>query len=109
MTRIRLAAIVALATGISIDTVFVGNAGNVGEVQSQGTFGAVADDYRIGTTEVTNTQYAAFLNYKAASDPLGLFNPNMESSVEEPMPRSASSSALPPPGKVLARGRPVKS
>ena len=69
----------ATATGISIDTVFVGNAGNAGEVQSQGTFGAVADDYRIGTTEVTNTQYAAFLNYKAASDPLGLYTSSMGS------------------------------
>jgi formylglycine-generating enzyme required for sulfatase activity len=31
-------------------------------------------DYSIGTYEVTNAQYAEFLNAKAASDPLGLYN-----------------------------------
>ena len=36
--------------------------------------GAVAYNYRIGTTEVTNSQYAEFLNAKAASDPFGLYN-----------------------------------
>lgn len=35
--------------------------------------------YLIGSTEVTNLQYARFLNYVAGSDPGGLFNPSMES------------------------------
>jgi formylglycine-generating enzyme required for sulfatase activity len=48
----------------------VGNAGNAPD--STG-LGAVAYDYRIGTTEVTNAQYAAFLNAKAKSDPMGLY------------------------------------
>lgn len=65
------------AWAVSIPTVPVGNAGNPGEVQSQGTFGAVAYDYRIGTTEVTNAQYAEFLNAKAASDPLALYDVDM--------------------------------
>lgn len=51
-----------------IDTVVVGNAGNVGQVQWQGTFGAVDHAYRIGTYEVTNGQYTEFLN---AVDPSG--------------------------------------
>ncbi len=34
-------------------------------------------DYLIGTYEVTNAQYAEFLNAKAASDPLGLYNTSM--------------------------------
>jgi len=63
----------------TIPTVLVGDAGNAGEVQSQGTFGAVADDYRIATTEVTNAQYAEFLTAKAESDPLGLYNASMGS------------------------------
>ena len=65
------------ASALTIDTVPVGNPGNAGEVQIQGTFGNVAYHYRIGATEVTNAQYAAFLNAKAASDPLGLYNPSM--------------------------------
>jgi len=71
------------ASAVVIPTVPVGNAGNAGEVQSQGqvqyqgTFGAVAYYYRIGTTEVSNAQYVAFLNAKAASDPLGLYNTSM--------------------------------
>src|SRR5690349_14057370 len=40
--------------------------------------GAVPYAYSIGTYEVTNTQYAEFLNAKAAiADPFGLYNPNM--------------------------------
>ncbi len=65
------------AFAVTIPTVPVGNAGNTGEVQSQGTFGAVAYYYRIGRTEVTNAQYAEFLNAKAASDPLALYNTSM--------------------------------
>ncbi len=39
-----------------------------GEVQSQGTFGAVSSVYRISKHEVTNAQYTEFLN---AADPMG--------------------------------------
>ena len=41
-------------------------------------FGAVADTYRISKHEVTNDQYAEFLNNVAASDPNDLFNANMD-------------------------------
>jgi hypothetical protein len=45
-------------------------------------------------TEVTNAQYAEFLNFKAASDPLSLYNTNMGSngSRSPTMPRSTASS-----------------
>ncbi|RYD18767.1 MAG: PEP-CTERM sorting domain-containing protein [Verrucomicrobiaceae bacterium] len=56
-----------LHAAISIDTVPVG-----------ATAGNVAYDYRIGTYEVTNAQYVAFLNAVAADDPHGLYNPYME-------------------------------
>ncbi|HTM53925.1 MAG TPA: hypothetical protein VL175_07830 [Pirellulales bacterium] len=65
------------ARAITIDTVPVHSANNAGDVQPFGTFGSVPYNYRIGTTEVTNAQYAAFLNAKAASDPLGLYNTSM--------------------------------
>jgi formylglycine-generating enzyme required for sulfatase activity len=42
-------------------------------------FGTVAYDYRIGAYEVTNSQYVEFLNAKAISDPLTLYNTNMGS------------------------------
>ncbi len=66
----------ATAAPITIDTAPVGNTGNSADTTG---FGAVTDFYRIGTTEVTNAQYAAFLNEKAKSDPLGLYNTNMGS------------------------------
>lgn len=53
------------AANITIDTVPVGNAGNAADDTG---FGAVAYNYRIGTTEVTNAQYAHFLN---SVDPMG--------------------------------------
>jgi hypothetical protein len=42
------------AAAVTINTVPVGNVGNAGEVQSQGTFGAVAYDYLIATTVASN-------------------------------------------------------
>ena len=53
---------------VTIDWVTVGDPGNACDVQSQGCFGAVADVYRISATEVTNAQYAEFLNAVAATD-----------------------------------------
>ncbi len=51
---------------ISIDTVPVGY-----------PTGNVPYEYRIGTYEVTNSQYSAFLNAVAADDPHGLYHPVM--------------------------------
>ena len=48
--------------------------------------GAVPYAYSIGTYDVTNAQYAEFLNAKAASDPYGLYN----SSMGDPSPSSSS-------------------
>jgi formylglycine-generating enzyme required for sulfatase activity len=79
------------ARAVTIPTVPVGNPGNAGDVQSQGTFGAVGYEYRIGTYEVTNSQYAEFLNAKAASDPLGLYNSSMDSDPRAGITRSGSS------------------
>lgn len=66
---------------IIIPTVPVGNPGNSGDtrVSSDGTsgYGSVAYTYNIGSTEVTNAQYAAFLNAVAADDSNGLYNAGM--------------------------------
>lgn len=65
----------ASASAISIPTVPVGDAGNQGSFSLRGS---VAYEYRIGKYEVTNSQYAEFLNAKAAnSDPRGLYNNEM--------------------------------
>lgn len=52
---------------VLIDTVPVGNAGNPNDTHGIG-YGAVAQNYRIGTYEVTNAQYTEFLN---SVDPSG--------------------------------------
>jgi hypothetical protein len=64
------------SAAINIDTVFVGDAGNAND--STG-FGGVAYDYHIGTHEVTNSRYTAFLNATAASNPFGLYDTRMGS------------------------------
>jgi sulfatase modifying factor 1 len=63
------------AQAVTISTVPVGNPGNAADNTG---FGAVGYAYRIGVTEVTNAQYAEFLNAVAASDPYQLF-PNIPS------------------------------
>jgi formylglycine-generating enzyme required for sulfatase activity len=64
---------------VSIDWVTVGDPGNACEVQPQGCFGSVADTYRISKYEVTNAQYAEFLNAVAATDTYALYNTSMGS------------------------------
>ena len=84
-----LAAIFAAdARAVTIPTVPVGNLGNAGDTTG---YGAVAYAYRIGTTEVTNAQYAEFLNAKAASDPLALYNASMGSNARGGITRSGVS------------------
>ncbi len=69
----------AQATNVTFDWATVGNPGNAGDVQSQGTFGAVANTYRISKTEVTNGQYTDFLNSVDANgaNSLSLFSSGM--------------------------------
>lgn len=58
-------------SAMAIETVPVGNAGN----PADGTgLGSVSYDYQIGKYEVTNSQYAAFLNAVAVTDSYGLYN-----------------------------------
>ena len=69
----------AVASVVNIDTVLVGNAGNAADPLTG--YGAVSYNYYIGTTEVTNGQYAAYLN---SVDPHGInshdvYNPDMSS------------------------------
>ena len=75
-----LASFIALATSdsaaINIQTSFVGDAGNDTDTTS---YGGVSYGYHIGTYEVTNSQYVAFLNAKGSTDSNNLYNTNMSS------------------------------
>ena len=73
----------APASAVTIDWVAVDDGRPTGcDPQPIGTplpvcFGQVDYPYRIGKYEVTNGQYAEFLNAKASSDPFGLYDPSM--------------------------------
>jgi len=80
-SRLAAAALILVAFSesafaVTIDWVSVGDIGNPAYVEPQFGFttGSVSSPYQIGKYEVTNSQYAEFLNAKAASDPLGLYN-----------------------------------
>lgn len=60
---------------INIPTVHVGDANNPADPDGMGS---VDYEYYIGTYEVTNSQYASFLNSKAATDTYGLYNSLMK-------------------------------
>jgi len=64
-------------TPVTIDWVTVGDPENACDSQSQGCFGAVTYTYRISRYEITNVQYAEFLNAVAATDTYGLYNTSM--------------------------------
>jgi formylglycine-generating enzyme required for sulfatase activity len=77
---------VALAGRLgAIETVYVGNPGNAGELSGVGAGGFGADVivggvdyvYRMGKYEVTTGQYTEFLNAVARTDTYGLYKPFM--------------------------------
>lgn len=73
---------------INIDTVFVGDADNANDTTG---YGGVSYDYHIGTYEVTNSQYAAFLNATAATDTHALYDTDMGSHTHGGITRAGSS------------------
>jgi sulfatase modifying factor 1 len=73
-------AVSTASASITIPTVTVGNPGNAPDPLTGNLYGSVGYTYNIGQTEVTNAQYAAFLNAKARSDPFALYNTNMAGS-----------------------------
>jgi formylglycine-generating enzyme required for sulfatase activity len=64
------------ASAVTIDWTFVGDPGNAADSTS---YGSVASGYNIGTYEVTNAQYAEFLN-AADTDTNALYSTSMGSS-----------------------------
>jgi len=70
------------AHAVTFDWATVGNPGNAADKNygNGGAFGAVADTYRISKHEVTNDQYAEFLNAVAATDNFGGTDPTLYNS-----------------------------
>jgi formylglycine-generating enzyme required for sulfatase activity len=82
------------ASAVTIEWVPIGNAGNPGDTSGRcfaASCGSVSYPYFISKYEVTNAQYAEFLNVKAASDPLGLYTEPMGSSIFGGITRSGNS------------------
>lgn len=73
---------------VTIDWVTVGDIGNAAD--STG-YGSVAYEYQISKYEVTNAQYAEFLNAVAATDTNGLYNSSMGSDPRSGIIRSGVS------------------
>ncbi len=75
----------SFASAVTVETVRVGDIGNVGEWSGTSysgygpdrICGAVDYEYNIGKYEVTAGQYTEFLNAVAKSDPHGLYNAEM--------------------------------
>lgn len=76
---------------VTIEYVTVGDAGNAADTTG---YGAVSYEYQIGKYEVTNAQYAEFLNNVAATDANGLYNANMGSNARGGITRSGSSGSF---------------
>lgn len=76
-TAAALAICLSAATAqaqVTFDWATIGNAGNAADTTGRG---AVGYDFRIATTEVTNAQYAEFLNAVAATDTQSLYRTEM--------------------------------
>ena len=87
----------------------IGNAGNSDDTShiipdQPEPLGAVVYPFRMGMTEVTNYQYAGFLNAVAASDPYHLYSENMGSETWGGIVRSGIDGAYSYAVKSPARG-----
>lgn len=84
-SRALMALVLALsfrlfAQGVMISTVAIGNPVNAPDTRyafGGPGYGSVGYSFRIGKLEISNSQYVDFLNAVAASDPYGLYNPEM--------------------------------
>jgi formylglycine-generating enzyme required for sulfatase activity len=71
-----IASVASSVLGVTIDMKTIGNPGNAAAANGMG---AVPYAYQLGTYEVTNAEYAAFLNAVGGSNPFGIYNANMGS------------------------------
>jgi poly(3-hydroxybutyrate) depolymerase/formylglycine-generating enzyme required for sulfatase activity len=82
---------------VQFEWLTVGNPGNAADISSG--FGAVDHSFLIAKYEVTNAQYAQFLNAKAVTDPLNLYSVSMGAGAggitRSGVPGSYSYSAMP--------------
>ena len=90
---------------ITLEMLSVGDPGNFSDPRMG--FGRVDYEYKIAKYEVTINQYAAFLNAVAASDPHGLYSPNMATDraiagiARNGKPGSYTYSVISPSGSVI--------
>src|SRR5262245_24122392 len=103
MTRLCSSLLLSLliassALALTMDWTPIGNPGNACDPQSQGCFGSVGYRYSIGTYEVTNAQYAEFLNAVAAVDPMGLYSSPMGNPARDPVGYGGITRAVGPGG-----------
>jgi len=94
----------ASASAVTIDWVTVGNPGNAADTTG---FGAVSYDYRIAKHEVTNAQYAEFLNAVAATDANNLYSTSMGSDAHGGITRAGSAGSFTYSAKTNMGNKPV--
>jgi len=89
---------------VTFDWATVGNAGNAADTTG---YGAVSYEYRISKTEVTNAQYAEFLNAVASTDTYNLYNIRMSRDIRGGITRSGSSGSYAYTTKANMGNKPV--
>lgn len=79
---------VRLIAGLDLELLQVGDANNPDDTTG---FGSVSSPYWMGEVEISNRQYADFLNAVAGSDPNALFDPQMQSNARGGIARYGTS------------------
>ncbi|MGD8452830.1 MAG: SUMF1/EgtB/PvdO family nonheme iron enzyme [Phycisphaerae bacterium] len=69
------ACVIGAEAAVVVDTVTVGNPGNLPDTRYSRTYGAVDYVYQMAKFEITAGQYTEFLNAIAATDTYGLYDP----------------------------------
>lgn len=87
-----VASLAATAFGVVIDYRTIGNPGNAASPTAG--LGAVSNTFRLSTYEVTNTQYAEFLNAVGKSNTNSIYNANMNTNVNGGITQTGVSGAF---------------
>jgi len=100
-------AIASVATSVFGQSIAMRTINNVGNANSAAGMGGVPYVYQIGTNEVTNTQYAAFLNAVGRTNPNSIYNTNMGSNALGGINQAGSSGSFTYSVKSGFENRPV--
>lgn len=104
---LRFVSIGDINNNADLSTIYTNSSSGTPVPSSINNLGVVNKNYRIGITEITNYQYAKFLNSVASTDSFGLYDSNMSSTLIGGISRSGIDGSYRYYTKTIMEDKPV--